>query len=1144
MKRRSDLYPPLGKDGGPCRVVDRILDNVTDARDRASLIEDVKNNRDLSNAQAKEIYPKVQKERGPSPFNPTVLTPHAQYRMDLRGVTVKDVQQSVLRFRKYIGALMESKKPDDRKKLDAMRGNPVVKWFDSEAGRYIVVSVGDGLNLVSVYPTQPDPTYPANGCGKTAEYRAPVQELSGYRTYPNEKSTKGINDSSGDSVEHSPGESPKSDRERAKPQRTDTKENLERHTPGNAVYNTPGPSEPGQKIHVRSPGTPGEEYGHPFKENIYPRRTAKGMYPSYEERQKGQEGEARRYYTRYYSRNKGKIRSRAKRRYLKNRKSEKFKREKTRRNSVKNGWRFNRLPSGGYRSNADRARDNRTKKKADLLLPFYYPDFGEGVVLDLRDSEVVVRSSDGEDFSIPFFAFIQDVEFDSEEGIDAFFDLADSEFGTEEVRTADFYRETFRPGDNLDPGDGAQDLGEPSPVSPTLPYYDTNHNDRAPAEEMNNIGPTDNNPGSAKVIPEGHDFENRKATGSDLVTQIRRLVPSLAKAAQKEYDAWDQDEDGVDEEFGTGGICDRIAEAFSEVLSRLPNVEIVEGGQDGDDHAYVIALTDTEAVAVDIPPRVYETGGGYSWKKRQGVRFDSSDVVLDPLDRGDFEGSRIAAPVETIDPKWVAGVRAWVKKTFALKPRYDSLDDLIDHLRTLKDKELNLFWEHLFYRKGLLPRGVGYEDSIIEGLRLKVAKELKEVKGYLIEALDRVESIRDAMTPGTYRYEMDQESGGSWTILNFYTNKDPNDPFRAALKAEQETAEVWVGRVEETLSGKLLRAITAFLTRYADGIPFEAEDIPLEYNLGRLKVIFDPFKGYGYGDLKDPDPRDVKEYLSPLDHAKSMLERKGFGDLWYGNVYIRCPDCGGENPNGKKFGVGAVYDPAHDHVEVFSKPSRYIAELMVHELGHRYYFKVMNAGDRARFDSYFGEVAAVSEYGSKATHEDFAEVFMNFVTGRDMTRDQIERFKEFLAGKDRGRFASSVRVAAKMAEILEGLDPAIRTRSESLAPKLKRSDVEKVSYTFAVPGSKGENYTVKVKGVPSKNVRTIGKMDLRLSCSCDFWQYQGPEHWASTGDYLYGKPRGTASKPEAKDPNGVNRVCKHTLSVLDVIAKWPAFGKR
>ena len=112
----------------------------------------------------------------------------------------------------------------------------------------------------------------------------------------------------------------------------------------------------------------------------------------------------------------------------------------------------------------------------------------------------------------------------------------------------------------------------------------------------------------------------------------------MARAAQKVYDEWEVDEDGLDDVYGGGGICDDIASAMGDVVSRaLDDVTVVDGGQDGDDHAFIVVLTDTEAVAVDIPPSVYERGGGFSWEKIPGVRFDSGDVVLDHLRRRDFD---------------------------------------------------------------------------------------------------------------------------------------------------------------------------------------------------------------------------------------------------------------------------------------------------------------------------------------------------------------------------------------------------------------------------------------------------------------------------------------------------------------------------
>ena len=121
-----------------------------------------------------------------------------------------------------------------------------------------------------------------------------------------------------------------------------------------------------------------------------------------------------------------------------------------------------------------------------------------------------------------------------------------------------------------------------------------------------------------------------------LFRELERLAPVLASAAQRVYDTWEQDEDGMDEDLGGGGICDLVAQEMAAALSSA-GIETMEGGHQGDDHAFLIAYNDDEAFAVDIPPGVYEVGGGYSWRKRPGVTIDASDVVIDEVRRSDIE---------------------------------------------------------------------------------------------------------------------------------------------------------------------------------------------------------------------------------------------------------------------------------------------------------------------------------------------------------------------------------------------------------------------------------------------------------------------------------------------------------------------------
>lgn len=82
-------------------------------------------------------------------------------------------------------------------------------------------------------------------------------------------------------------------------------------------------------------------------------------------------------------------------------------------------------------------------------------------------------------------------------------------------------------------------------------------------------------------------------------------------------------------------------------------------------------------------------------------------------------------------------------------------------------------------------------------------------------------------------------------------------------------------------------------------------------------------------------------------------------------------------------------------------------------------------------------------------------------------------------------------------------------------------------------GSKGETYKVRLKALRKSNIKSFGKLHVQVSCTCPFFRWQGPEHWAKANKFLYGKPEGTASKPDQKDPSGQNWVCKHVYAILD-----------
>jgi hypothetical protein len=95
-----------------------------------------------------------------------------------------------------------------------------------------------------------------------------------------------------------------------------------------------------------------------------------------------------------------------------------------------------------------------------------------------------------------------------------------------------------------------------------------------------------------------------------------------------------------------------------------------------------------------------------------------------------------------------------------------------------------------------------------------------------------------------------------------------------------------------------------------------------------------------------------------------------------------------------------------------------VAGVVVHELGHRYWFKHMKAGARARFAAWFdprnkedqekegpkaGFVPAPTSYGAESPVEEFAEIFTAYVLGSykgiTLTGPQKARFEALALGR-------------------------------------------------------------------------------------------------------------------------------------------------
>jgi hypothetical protein len=121
---------------------------------------------------------------------------------------------------------------------------------------------------------------------------------------------------------------------------------------------------------------------------------------------------------------------------------------------------------------------------------------------------------------------------------------------------------------------------------------------------------------------------------------LKALKPQMAAAAQKQYDAWNQDEDGYDEEVGHGGICHLIADDIASILSDAGYETWTQTATDVQ-HVTVVVQCRDGIADVDVPYRLYEYGSMFTWTKIPDVTFEPDSVSIyrlsiDPADIEQF----------------------------------------------------------------------------------------------------------------------------------------------------------------------------------------------------------------------------------------------------------------------------------------------------------------------------------------------------------------------------------------------------------------------------------------------------------------------------------------------------------------------------
>lgn len=156
---RSDLTPPLGHPGGQDHVIQRIRQTVHSPALAENLIDDVGDGDDLDNAEAAKIYDLyVEKPPAKTLFKKILLGTHAQYRMDLRGITVPEVRAALAAFNK---AYLDGKSRNDptyRRWADALRADTGITWTDPRFGLVVVFAAGgrEPMSIAKIITTYRD----------------------------------------------------------------------------------------------------------------------------------------------------------------------------------------------------------------------------------------------------------------------------------------------------------------------------------------------------------------------------------------------------------------------------------------------------------------------------------------------------------------------------------------------------------------------------------------------------------------------------------------------------------------------------------------------------------------------------------------------------------------------------------------------------------------------------------------------------------------------------------------------------------------------------------------------------------------------------------------------------------------------------
>lgn len=393
-----------------------------------------------------------------------------------------------------------------------------------------------------------------------------------------------------------------------------------------------------------------------------------------------------------------------------------------------------------------------------------------------------------------------------------------------------------------------------------------------------------------------------------------------------------------------------------------------------------------------------------------------------------------------IDAAWIKGIRVGWKKlvdqTKKFEGRIESherdLDLAREQVRAAEASLQNMknyvqaLRSDLLISKGFwtLPSTAGKQEiNLAKRWKTKVVEELDKAEEAIGEGLSKLRHWLDAfITPPNDHH--------SWVGM-YHKEISDREGFDRILHTIGGSVDEAVDAADAAISKRLFRHLSSLLSMSPAGPSGKKEPIdfggiePEVLHVGPFTVVFQDVpsasparvgtdtttpkghtakmklgwkpseKGEGYRS-----PAYRKHYAKYIKDAYDMLTAKGLGFIAKGmKIVVRPEGKAPDNHYDAALGVGGHYNRQTDTITIFEDACRHTAELLVHELGHRYWYKYMSTQDRENFGRWFEKVPAVSSYGGRHRREDFAELFKHYVVGRKMTKDQMQRFRQFMTGK-------------------------------------------------------------------------------------------------------------------------------------------------